>query len=120
MYAYKNRVNTQLSSILITFSSSSLNESELFDCFSTDDCSTILLLAPLDVHEAMDCEPLAPSKEFLGLSESGDLIDSHRGCFVSEALIDLGMHFDPPEVSSSLSSTESDCLQVLQIIHLRC
>lgn len=74
----------------------------------------ILLLAPPDTLGDIACEPSAPSEEVLGLSEAGDLIDSHRGCLLSEALIDRGMHFDRPEVDSSLSSIESSCLQVLQ------
>lgn len=105
-------VNTQLSSILITFSSS-LKESSLFDSLLAEG-SVILLLAPLDTLGEMVFEPSSPSEEFLGLSEAGDLIDSLRGCLVSEALIDLGMHFERPEVDSSLSSFDSDCLQVLQ------
>lgn len=74
----------------------------------------ILLLAPLDTIGETICEPLTPSEEFLGLSEAGDLIDSLRSCFVSEALIERGMHFDRPEVDSSLSSIDSGCLQVLK------
>lgn len=74
----------------------------------------ILLLAPFDTLGVMVLEPSTPSEEFLGLSEAGDLIDSFRGCFVNEALIDLGMHFERPDVDSSLSSIISNCLQVLQ------
>ena len=104
--------NTQLSSILITFSSS-LNESSRFDSFLDEEGSVILLLAPLDTHGDMVLELSTPSEEFLGLSDIGDLIDSLRGCFASEALIDLGMHFERPEVDSSLSSIVSNCLLVL-------
>lgn len=49
--------------------------------------------SPLGLHKAMDCAQSAPSEEFLGFSERGYLIDSLRGCFVTEALIDLRMHF---------------------------
>lgn len=47
------------------------------------------------------------SDEILGPSEMGDLIDSHFGCLLSVALIDLGMHFKRVELASSFSSTES-------------
>lgn len=112
----KNKVNPQLSSILIACSSS-LKEFRLFDCCLTDDSSVILFIAPLDVHEAMDFEQSAPSEEFLGLSES-DLMDSLRVCFVREALIDPRIHLERPEVASSFSSIKSDFLKVLQIIYL--
>lgn len=78
----------------------------------------ILLLAPLDAQWVLICAPSTPSEEFLGLSEIGDLIDSPRCCLLSDALIDLGMHFERPEVESSLSSlssTESAFLQLLQV-----
>lgn len=74
----------------------------------------ILLLPPLDALEVMICELSAPSEEFLGLSDTGDLIDSLRGCLLNEALIDRGIHFEPPEFDFCFSSTESDCLHVLE------
>lgn len=76
----------------------------------------ILLLPPLDTVGVQICTPSTPSEEFLGLSEIGDLIVSLRGCLFSEALIDLRMHFDRPEVDSSFSSIESGfLLQLLQV-----
>lgn len=73
----------------------------------------ILLLLQLDLLLATLFGLSTPSDEFLGLSEVGDLMDSHRGCLVKEALIERGMHFDCPGFESSLSSTESNCLLVL-------
>lgn len=76
----------------------------------------ILLLHPSDTMGELICATSVPSTEFLGLSEIGDLIDSLRGCLFSEALIDLRMHFERPEVDSALSSTESGfLLQLLQV-----
>ena len=75
----------------------------------------ILLLPPKETLGDTAWELSTPSDEFLGLSEIGDLMDSLRGCLLSEALIDRGMHFDPPVVASPLSSVESNCLQLLQI-----
>ncbi len=73
----------------------------------------ILLLLPFDVLLCMASELLVSSEDFRGLSKMGDLIDSLLGCLLIEAFIDLGMHFECPEVDSSLFSAESICLQVL-------
>ena len=74
----------------------------------------ILLLLPLDVTGDMP-EPSILSDEFRGTSETGDLMDSLRGCLVNEALIDRGMHFECPEDDSSLSSCGFWSLNVLHI-----
>lgn len=94
--------------------SSSLNESILFDCLFPDEGSVILLLLPLDVTGDM-LVPSILSDEFLGPSEMGDLMDSLRGCLVNEALIDRGMHFECPEGDSPLSSCGFNSLYVLHI-----
>jgi len=75
----------------------------------------ILLLPPFDTQGVAVCELSTPSEEFLGLSETGDLIDSHRAGLLNELLIDRGIHFECPEFDSSLSSVESNCLNVLDI-----
>jgi len=79
----------------------------------------ILLLLPLDVTEDMP-EPSILSDEWRGPSETGDLMDSLRGCFDNEALIDRGMHFECPEDDddSSLSSCGFCSLNVLHICEL--
>lgn len=77
----------------------------------------ILWLLLLDDIEDM-AEPSILSDEFLGPSEIGDLMDSLRGCLVSEALIDRGMHFECPEDDSSLSSFGFCSLHVLHICEL--
>jgi hypothetical protein len=97
--------------------SSSRNESTLFGCFLPDEGSVILWLLPLDDIEDMQ-EPSILSDEVRGPSEIGDLIDSLRGCLVSEALIDRGMHFECPEDDSSLSSLGFCSLLVLHICEL--
>lgn len=71
--------------------------------------SVILRLLPLDMLGVIS----SPSEEILGPSERGDLIDSLLGCLLREALIDRGMHFDPTEFVSSLSTAKSNCLQLL-------
>lgn len=53
------------------------------------------------------------SEDILGLSESGDLMDSDLGCLPRDALIDSGMHFDPVEGTSSFSSSAMDNLDIL-------
>lgn len=68
----------------------------------------ILLLPPFDTQGVAVCELPTPSEEFLGLSEIGDRIDSHRACLLSELLIDRGIHFECPEFDSSFSSVESN------------
>lgn len=93
--------NTQLSSILIIFSSS-LKESSLLVSVFAGKGSVIRLLVPFDTHGEIVFEPsTTPSEEFLGRSDKGDLRDSLRGCFVSEALIDIGMHLERPDEDSS-------------------
>lgn len=74
----------------------------------------ILWLLLLDDIEDMQ-EPSILSDEVLGLSEIGDLMDSLRGCLVSEALIDRGMHFMCPGDGSSLSSIGFSSLLVLHL-----
>lgn len=74
----------------------------------------ILWLLLFDVAEDMT-EPSILSDEFLGPSEIGDRMDSFRVCFVSDALIDRGMHFECPEDDSSLSSCGFCSLHVLHI-----
>ena len=84
--------------------SSSLHESTFFHCFlPVVEGSVILLLLPFDVTGDMFL-PSILSEEFLGPSETGDLMDSLRGCLLSEALIDLRIHFECPADDSSLSS----------------
>lgn len=73
----------------------------------------ILLLPALDMQGDVIRELWNPSDDILGPSETGDLVDSLFGCLPSEALIFSGMHFELAEVVSSLSATESNCLQVL-------
>ena len=75
---------------------------------------SVTLLLPLDMLLNTECELSIPSEEFLGFSETEDLIDSLLGCLLSEALIERGMHFVLPEFNPSLSSAESSSLQVLQ------
>ena len=74
----------------------------------------ILLLPPFDMLFSTERELSTLSEEFLGFSETGDLIDSLLGCLLSEALIERGMHLVRPEFNSSLCSAESSSLQVLQ------
>ncbi|KAK9043335.1 hypothetical protein V6N11_071680 [Hibiscus sabdariffa] len=50
--------------------------------------SVVLLLSPLDMLINAERELSIPSEEFLGLSETGDLIDSLLGCLLREALIE--------------------------------
>lgn len=59
--------------------------------------------------------PSILSEEFLGPSETGDLMDSLRGCLLKEALIDRGIHFECPEDGSSLSSCELSSPHALHI-----
>lgn len=105
----ENKVETYLSSIFITFSSS--GRESLFNGVFPGEGSVILLLLPFDELANNALELSALSEEILGLSERGDLIDSLRGCLAIEALIDRGMHFDCP---FSLSPAESNCLPDLQ------
>lgn len=75
----------------------------------------ILILPAFETPGDMICALSAPSEEFRGLSETGDFIDSLRGCLLNEVLIDRGIHFERPELDSSFSSNESDCLLVLEM-----
>lgn len=84
------------------------------DGFLLETDSVILLLLPLDVPPDTVCELSTLSEEFLGLSGTGDLMASLRPCLPREALIARGMHFNCPEFDSSLSSTVSNCLEILQ------
>lgn len=83
----------------------------MFDSLVTERESVILLLPPVDVVVLELC---VLSEEILGPSETGDLIDSHLGCLLRDALIDLGMHFVRVEPPSSLSSVESNCSVLLK------
>lgn len=76
--------------------------------------SVVLLLSPFDMLLNTERELSIPSEEFLGFSETGDLIDSLLGCLLSEALTERRMHFVRPEFNSSFSSVEASSLQVLQ------
>ncbi|KAK8697954.1 hypothetical protein V6N13_114086 [Hibiscus sabdariffa] len=76
--------------------------------------SVVLLLSPLDMLINAERELSIPSEEFLGLSETGDLIDSLLGCLLREALIERGMDFVHPKCNSSFSLVESNSLQLLQ------
>lgn len=90
-----------------------MEESSLFDSFFPERGSVILLLPPMDEAGVEVLELCTLSDEILGPSETGDRIDSHLGCLLSETFIDLGMHFvrvEPP----SLSSIESSCPVLLK------
>lgn len=76
----------------------------MLDCCLLERGSVILLLPPLDVPGVLIRELSTLSDEILGPSERGDLIDSHLGCLLIEALSDLGIHLVRVELPSSLSS----------------
>lgn len=90
---------------MITFSSS-LNESIILDCFSSDEAAILLLLL-LDGTGDM-LELLILSMEFLDRSEIGDLVDDGT-------LTERGMHFEFPGDDDSFMSGDFKSLHVLHI-----
>lgn len=84
-----------LSSILITFSSSSLNESGFLE-------DSVILLVGHGIFLVVS------SDESLFFSETGDLMDSLRGCClpnIEDAFLEPGLCFELPGSESPFSAT---------------
>lgn len=110
----KERETTQLSSILITFSFSSWNDSTLEEDSLPSDKSVILLLALFDEPSGEDLVLHSCRLQLFLTSELGDNIVPLLDCLHDIILIVCGRHLKLPDSAIlSMSLLESDTLQTL-------